>query len=201
MMAVAVAVLAIAAALVVLTQWATGDGGAGEGPPPNSFRFAYFADLQGLDTVTYGAVAIPNPDKKPLKVLRVVPNSAHLEVIGSVAVLPAEQEQHGVYHGGRGWPATDEVPVTRPAINTQFRPGDFTHAGAIPRTELQLLIGMRTDGAELAALNGVEVEYILGDDQVVRLFPGAMLACSGSLDGSCSGRDAETDLRSLGLLK
>jgi len=199
--AVALAVAVIAAALVVLTDRTTGDGRALNGVPPKSFEFAYFADLRGLDTVTYGTVAIPNPDRKPLKVLRVAPNAAHFSLIGVVAVLPAEQEEHGIYHGGRGWPATAEVPVTRPAIETQLQPKDFEHTRAFPRTELQLLIGLRTDGAELAAINGVEVEYILGKNRVTRFFPGAMLACSGSLDGSCSKRDAETDLRSFGLLK
>ena len=188
------------AALAVLVMRTAGDGARGADGRPDTYPFAYFADLQGLDTVTFGAVAIPNPDRKPLKVLRIEPNAAHLDVIGAVAVLPAEQEKYGVYHGGRGWPATDEVPVSRPAINTQLESGDFEHAGAIPRTELQLLIGMRTDGADLAALNGVRVEYVLGTERITRNFPGAMLACSGELDGSCTGRDAEKDLRRLGLL-
>lgn len=172
------------------------------GSARESYSFAYVTPVGAGDTLTYGAVAIPNPDAEPLTVLSVVPNAAHLEVIDVVAVLPAEQAEFGIYHGGRGWPATDEVPVERRAIGHDFLPGDFAvHVPGWPRLDLQLLIGMRTDGAYLSGLNGVTVEYVLGGERHTREFPGAMIACAGPLVATCGDRDAETDLRELGLLE
>jgi len=195
----AVGVVAVAAGVVLLTGVARSEPHSGA---LESYPFLYTADLQGGDTATYGEIFIPNPDAESMRVLSVEPNVANLEIIDVVAVLPSEMEEHGIYAGGWGWPAIDEVPVTRPAVGTALDSADFATSPEWGRTELQLLIGLRTtDGAQLAGLNGVRVTYERDGKRMTTDFPGAMHVCAGALDGTCGERDADADMRTLGLLK